>query len=66
MNDPHETILERHFFAFIDRGHPPEATPLFTGINNGEPLSQFIARQFQLSLCDAEAAIEVARREVAL
>ena len=53
MNDPHETILEQHFFELLDRGNPPDATPLF-------------ARQFQLSQCDAEAAIEVARREVAL
>ena len=66
MNDPHGTLLERHFFEFIDRGHSPEATPLLTGIYNGESLSHVIARQFQLSLCEAEAAIEVARREVAL
>jgi hypothetical protein len=66
MNDHHETILEQHFFEFVDRGNPPDATSLFTGIHNGESLSQFIARQFQLSQCDAEAAIEVARREVAL
>ena len=66
MNDPHETILEQHFFELIDRGNPPEATPLSTGINNGESLSHLIARQFQLSPSDAEAAIEVARREVAL
>lgn len=66
MNDPHETILEQHFFELLDRGNPPDATPLFTGIHNGESLSQFIARQFQLSQCDAEVAIEVARREVAL
>jgi hypothetical protein len=51
MNDPHETILERHFFEFIDRG---------------ESLSHLIARQFQLSQHEAEAAIEVARREVSL
>jgi hypothetical protein len=66
MNDPHETILEQHFFELLDRGHSPEATPLFTGIHNGESLSRLIARQFQLSQCHAEAAIEVARREVAL
>jgi hypothetical protein len=67
MNDPHETILEQHFFELLDRGNPPDATtPLFTGIHNGESLSHLIARQFQLSQCDAEAASEVARREVAL
>jgi hypothetical protein len=53
MNDPHETILEQHFFELLDRGNPPDATPLFTGIHNGESLSHLIARQFQLSQCDA-------------
>ena len=66
MNDPHKTILERHFFELLDRGNPPGATPLFTGIYNGESLSHLIARQFQLSQCEAEAAIEIVRREVAL
>ena len=66
MNDPHETILEQHFFELLDRGHSPEATPLFTGIHDGESLSRLIARQFQLSQREAEAAIEIARREVAL
>jgi hypothetical protein len=66
MNDAHESILERHFFEFIDRGHPPQATPLFTDIHDGESLSHLIARQFRLPPSEAEAAIEVARREVAL
>jgi hypothetical protein len=66
MNDRHETLLEQHFFELLDRGHSPEATPLFTGIHDGESLSHLIARQFQLSQREAEAAIEIARREVAL
>ena len=66
MNDPHGTLLERHFFEFVDLGGAPEATPLLTGIYDGESLARVIARQFQLSQCEAEAAIEVARREVAL
>ncbi|HEY5706549.1 MAG TPA: hypothetical protein VIS96_13355 [Terrimicrobiaceae bacterium] len=66
MNDPHETLLEQHFFELLDRGYAPEATALFTGIYNGESLSHLIARQFQLPQCEAEAAIEIARREVAL
>jgi hypothetical protein len=66
MNDPHETLLEQHFFELLDRGYSPEATPLFTGIHDGESLSHLIARQFQLSQREAEAAIEIARREVAL
>jgi hypothetical protein len=66
MSDPHEAILEQYFFAFADRGVLPEATPLFTGVYHGESLSQVIATQFQLSPQKAEAAIEVARREVVL
>ena len=44
----------------------PEATPVFTGIYDGESLSCVIALQFQRSPQKAEAAIEAARREVAL
>ena len=44
MNDPHETILEQHFFEFVDLGGAPEATPLFTGIYDGESLARVIAR----------------------
>jgi hypothetical protein len=66
MNDPHETLLEQHFFEFLDLGHSPEATPLFTGIHDGESLSHLIAWQFQVSQREPEAAIEIARREVAL
>ena len=66
MNDPHGTLLEQHFFKFVDLGGAPEATPLFSGIDDDESLARVIARQFQLSQHEAEAAIEVARREVAL
>ena len=66
MSDPHEAILEQYFFAFADRGIAPEATPLFTGVHHEENLSQVTATQFQLSPEKAEAAIEAARREVAL
>jgi hypothetical protein len=66
VSDPHEAILEQYFFSFADRGVVLEATPLFTGVHYGESLSQVIATQFQLSPQEAEAAIEVARREVAL
>ena len=65
MSDPHQTILE-HFFTFIDRGVPPEETPIFTGIHDGESLCGIVASQFRLSPQEAEAAIETARREVAL
>jgi hypothetical protein len=45
---------------------PPADTPLFTGIQDGEPLPTVIAREFGLSPHEAESAIEVARKEVAL
>jgi hypothetical protein len=66
MSDPHEAILEQYFFAFADLGVVSEATSLFTGVHNGESLPRVIASQFQLSPQKAEAAIEAARREVAL
>jgi hypothetical protein len=66
MSDPHEAILEVYFFAFVDRGSLAEDTPLFTGVHDGESLSSIIALQFRLSPQEAEAAVESARREVAL
>ena len=66
MNDPHETILERYFWDFVDRGDAPADTPLFTGIHGGEPLAAVIAREFGLAPHEAESAIEIARKEVAL
>ena len=54
------------FFTFIDRGVAPEAAPIFTGIHEGESLCGIVASQFRLSAQEAEAAIESARREVAL
>ena len=62
MSDPYENILEQYFFTFVDKGVIPEATPLFTGIQDGQALSHVVAHQFQ----QVEAAIEAARREVAL
>ena len=49
MNDPHDSILERYFWDFVDRGDAPADTPLFTGIQDGEPLPAVIAREFGLS-----------------
>jgi hypothetical protein len=67
VSDPHDAILEQYFFSFADRGVVvPEATPLFTAVHNGVSLPRVIALQFQLSPQEAEAAIEAARREVAL
>ena len=66
MNDPHDSILERYFWDFVDRGDAPADTPLFTGIHDGEPLRAVIAREFGLSPHEAESAIDIARKEVAL
>ena len=44
MNDPHDSILERYFWDFVDRGDAPADTPLFTGIQDGETLWAVIAR----------------------
>ncbi|HEY5769004.1 MAG TPA: hypothetical protein VIS71_04070 [Terrimicrobium sp.] len=66
MNDPHDSILERYFWDFVDRGDAPADTPLFTGIQDGEPLPTIIAREFDRELNEAESAIDIARKEVAL
>ena len=65
-NSPHTRVLEAYFWLFVDRGDSPRATPLFTGIHEGESLSLVIAREFALPVHEAESAIEIARREVAL
>ena len=62
MNDIHATILETFFFGYIDRNIGADETPLFTRTHEGEPLSDVIARRFQLTQDQAEAA----RQEVAL
>ena len=66
MNDPHDAILERHFWNFVDRGTTPADTPLFSGIHGGEPLAAVIARELGLAPHAAESAVEIARNEVAL
>jgi hypothetical protein len=66
MNDPHDSILERYFWDFADRGTTPADTPLFTGIHGGVPLAAVIARELGLAPHDAESAIDIARKEVAL
>lgn len=64
--DARRQILETYFFEWIDRGIGADETPLFTRTHEGEPLSDVIARRFQLTQDEAEAAIEAARQEVAL
>ena len=66
MNEIHATILETFFFGYIDRNIGADETPLFTRTHEGEPLSNLISRQFQLTQDQAEAAIEASRQEVAL
>ena len=65
-SDPHITILESYFFGYIDRGIGADETPLFTRTLDGQPLSGVIAEEFALPLHYAEAAIDMARQEVAL
>ena len=66
MNDAHETILQRYFWDFVNRGTTPADTPLFTSIHGGEPLAAVIARELGLAPHAAESAVEIARKEVAL
>jgi hypothetical protein len=66
MNDPHDSILERYFWDFVDRGVAPADTPLLTRIHAGEPLAVVIAREFGLAPHVAESGVEIARKEVAL
>ena len=65
-NDIHTTLLETYFFGYIDRGIDAQETPLFTRTYEGEALSTVVARAFQLSAQEAQAAIEAAWQEVAL
>jgi hypothetical protein len=62
----HDQVLDAFFWHFVDRGVPPADTPLFTGIYKGDPLTRVIAWEFGLPHHEAEATIEIARREVAL
>ena len=64
--DPHHRILETYFFGYIDRGVGADETPLFTRMLDGKSLADAVAEEFQLSPADAEEAIDLARKEVAL
>jgi hypothetical protein len=65
-NDPHDSILQRYFWDFVDKGVASADTPLFTGIHGGKPLAAIITREFGLPLHEAESAIDIARKEVEL
>lgn len=64
--DPHTSILENYFFDYIDRGIGADETPLFTRTLDGRPLSTVVAEEFDLAPHYADAAIDMARQEVAL
>ena len=66
MNDPHDSVLARYFWNFVDRGDAPADTPLFAGVHKGERLPAIIAREFRLMQREAASAIDIARKEVAL
>jgi hypothetical protein len=65
-NEAHSQVLDAYFWHFVDCGDTSADTPLFTGIYEGDSLARVIAREFDLQLHDAESAIEIARKEVAL
>ncbi len=62
----HDAVLETWFWAFVDGGLDPGATPLFAGVYQGQPLAEIVAADQAVPLSEAEAAIESARREVEL
>lgn len=47
--DLHALLLEEYFFSWLDRGVAVVATPLFTGVIEGEDLSSAVGRRFGLS-----------------
>ena len=65
-DDPFTQILDAYFWHFVDQGDPPRDTPLFSGSHEGDSLARVLAREFDLQLNEAEAAIEITRKEVAL
>ncbi|MGB7792153.1 MAG: hypothetical protein WBL39_13175 [Terrimicrobiaceae bacterium] len=62
----HDQVLDAYFWSFVDRGDAPADTPLFKGTYEGNSLAHVIGREFGLPDHEAEATIEIARREVAL
>lgn len=66
MSDLHNTILQIFFWTYVDTGHLSEETPLFIGQYDGEPIEAVIAEHFRIPPQEAKAAIETARKEVAL
>lgn len=65
-SDLHDRLLEEYFFSWIDRGVAVGATPLFTGVIEGEDLPSAVGRRFGLSENDAILHLVHARDEVIL
>jgi len=64
--DLHVLLLEDYFFSWVDRGVAVGATPLFTGVVEGEDLPSAVGRRFGLPPEQVEEPLALARREVAL
>lgn len=65
-SDLHDRLLEEYFFSWVDRGVAVGATPLFTGVFEGEDLPSAVGRRFGLSEHDAILHLVHAREEVIL
>ena len=65
-NDPHDPDFGRLFLAFRGPRRRPDGHAAFHRNSEGESLALVIAREFDLPLDEAESAIEIARKEVAL
>ena len=66
MSDSHDLILDAFFWKYVDGGILPDATPLFSGLEEGRLLIEIVSQRYGLSLEKAFRAIEAARQEVAL
>ncbi len=64
--EQHTAILEMFYFRYIDRGTPPEATPLFRHISGKESLTQTIQLAYVQSEAGAEEVLKAAYEEVRL
>lgn len=61
------TLLNKYFFAYIDRGFTQDETPLFTGIIDGKPLTDAVSQDFlELRRDEVAELIDFAKREVEL
>jgi len=66
MNDVGTFLTQDCFWNLLDAGAVAEHTPLLTGIFEGKPLSEHLARHFGICLEEAQFAITAARSEVEL